>query len=67
MPPISTFLHNQGVAKEEMYRVFNMGIGYVFVVRPAFAKSIARILRRAGEQPMIIGRVKSGKGEVHLQ
>ena len=67
VPPIFGILQDRGVAEDEMYRVFNMGIGYVFVVRPAFADSIARILRRAGEQPIIIGKIKSGEGAVRLR
>jgi phosphoribosylformylglycinamidine cyclo-ligase len=66
-PPIFPFLQRQGVDRDEMFRVFNMGIGYVLVVRPAFAASISRILHRAGEQPVIIGRVKRGKRQVELR
>jgi len=41
-PEIFTFLQNTGpVEEQEMYRVFNMGIGYVLIVAEDFADSIA--------------------------
>jgi len=66
-PPIFTFLQRLGIARDEMFRVFNMGIGYVLAVRPAFANGLARVLRRAGEKPVIIGLVKRGNGQVELR
>ena len=50
-----------------MYRVFNMGIGYVLAVRPAFANGVRRLLRRAGEDSTVIGRVKRGRGVEELR
>jgi phosphoribosylformylglycinamidine cyclo-ligase len=66
-PPIFRFLQARGVRRPEMFRTFNMGIGYTLMVRPAFANSVCRRLRRAGETPVIIGKVKRGKGKVHLR
>ncbi len=65
-PPVMTFLQNRGVQREEMFRVFNMGIGYVFAVRPSFAASISRILVKCGERPVTIGRIRRGTGQVEL-
>ena len=66
-PPIFTFLREHGgVQKDEMYRVFNMGIGYVLIVRPAFADSVVRQLNAAGEDAFFIGEVISGNGKVVL-
>ncbi len=50
-----------------MYRVFNMGIGYVLAVRPAFADSITTHLIQSGEQAIVIGEVGKGTGKVHLK
>ena len=66
-PPIFSYLQRRGVARQEMFRVFNMGIGYVFAVRPAFANGACRVLRRAGEKPVVIGRVTRGTGKVELR
>ncbi|HEV55974.1 MAG TPA: phosphoribosylformylglycinamidine cyclo-ligase, partial [Phycisphaerales bacterium] len=51
----------------EMFRVFNMGIGYVLIVARDFADSIEDKLRRAGEQVWRIGKVTGGTGKVILK
>jgi phosphoribosylformylglycinamidine cyclo-ligase len=61
------FIQEQGrVEPGEMYRVFNMGIGYVIVVRPRDADNALDILRRAGARARPIGRIESGGREVVL-
>ncbi|MEE2681919.1 MAG: phosphoribosylformylglycinamidine cyclo-ligase [Planctomycetota bacterium] len=68
VPRLFTFLQEQGnVAEDEMFRVFNMGIGYVLIVRPTFAEAVMRKLRRFGEDPVKLGRIVPGKGEVKLK
>jgi len=65
---IFTFLQNTGpVEEDEMYRVFNMGIGFVLIVAEDFADSIARKLSRFGEQVYKIGRITTGTGRVILK
>ena len=68
VPPLFRFLQDKGnVAEDEMWRVFNMGIGYVMAVRPAFADSIAKQLEQRGEQVFRIGRLTKGRGRVKLK
>ena len=55
------------VEEEEMFRVFNMGIGYVLIVAEDFAESIAKKLTKYGELVYKIGRVTSGTGKVVLK
>ncbi|HMN41424.1 MAG TPA: phosphoribosylformylglycinamidine cyclo-ligase [Phycisphaerales bacterium] len=65
MPPLFAFLQKHGrVDTEEMYRVFNMGVGYTLIVRPAFAESVKERLEKLGETVYVIGKVVKGKGEV---
>ena len=65
---IFTFLQNAGpVEEEEMYRVFNMGVGFVLIVAEDFADSIAHKLSRYGEQVYAIGRITTGAGRVILK
>jgi phosphoribosylformylglycinamidine cyclo-ligase len=65
---IFEFLQNTGpVEEEEMYRVFNMGIGFVLIVAEDFADSIARKLTRYGERVYKIGRITTGTGRVVLK
>jgi phosphoribosylformylglycinamidine cyclo-ligase len=48
------------VSREEMYEVFNMGVGMVVFVRPTAVDRAMEILRKAGERPHLIGRVEAG-------
>ena len=65
---IFTFLQKEGpVEEEEMYKVFNMGIGYVFIVAEDFANSIMKKLKRYGEKVYKIGRITTGTGKVVLK
>jgi len=66
-PPLFKFLQNRGgVAQDEMYRVFNMGIGLVIVVRRSEYSSAMKILRLSGVHALKIGRIEKGKRKVHL-
>ncbi|HJN70979.1 MAG TPA: phosphoribosylformylglycinamidine cyclo-ligase [Phycisphaerales bacterium] len=68
IPAIFDFLQKHGnIDTEEMYRVFNMGIGYVLAVRPACADSIIAHLKQSGEDAIVIGKVTKGSGKVHLK
>lgn len=65
---IFTFLQEAGpVDEEEMFRVFNMGIGYVLIVAEDFADSISKMLTKSGEQVYRIGTITSGSGKVVLK
>ncbi len=66
IPPIFGLLEHLGVEEQEMYRVFNMGIGFVLAVRPKSADALVRRLNQSGEQAFVIGRVRRGRGRVEL-
>ena len=68
VPKVFSFLQSRGpVEEDEMYRVFNMGIGYVLIVAEDFARSMSETLTRHGEQVYQIGRIAAGSGKVVLQ
>ena len=68
VPPIFGFLQQNGpVDDDEMFRVFNMGIGYVLIVAPDFADSIMGHLAKLGETPYLIGKVKTGRRRVIIK
>ncbi len=46
-----------GVDKDEMYRTFNMGIGFVLVVDAADVDLTMQVLDQQGERPLVIGKV----------
>ena len=65
VPTIFKFLERQGkVDRDEMYRVFNMGIGFV-VILPKKALAKATNILKAQHQPYsVIGVIRKGKGVV---
>ncbi|HUV67300.1 MAG TPA: phosphoribosylformylglycinamidine cyclo-ligase [Sedimentisphaerales bacterium] len=68
VPKIFSFLQAKGpVEEEEMFRVFNMGIGFVLIVAEDFAEAMARKLTRSGEKVYKIGRITTGTGKVVLK
>jgi phosphoribosylformylglycinamidine cyclo-ligase len=61
-PPIFDWLQKTGgVATDEMYRVFNMGIGIALIVSPYYADSICRTLTQFGHESWIIGNVSASE------
>ena len=49
---------------EEMFRVFNMGVGMVAVVEAAAAEAIVESLSEFGETPWVLGQVEAGSAGV---
>jgi phosphoribosylformylglycinamidine cyclo-ligase len=67
IPPVFQFLQRRGkVSNEEMFKVFNMGVGYVVIVRPHFAESIKHQLEKMDEQVWRLGSITRGTGRVML-
>jgi phosphoribosylformylglycinamidine cyclo-ligase len=63
-PPVFQWLQQAGnVAEDEMFRVFNCGIGMVVIVAPGDAQRAAAALRAAGETVYEIGTVEQFAGE----
>ncbi len=61
VPPIFKLIAAKGpVDPIEMMRVFNMGIGFVMIVSPHFARAIMNRLRRMGERCWVLGKVRKG-------
>ncbi len=65
VPTIFKFIERQGkVDHDEMYRVFNMGIGFVVII-PKRALAKATNILKAQHQPYsVIGVIRKGKGVV---
>ncbi|MFQ3577603.1 MAG: phosphoribosylformylglycinamidine cyclo-ligase [Verrucomicrobiia bacterium] len=62
VPPLFELIGKAGdVPREEMFQVFNMGIGMVVIVPERNARELAKAIRAR-----LIGRVTSGSGQVHL-
>jgi phosphoribosylformylglycinamidine cyclo-ligase len=66
-PPIFRYLQRLGTTREEMYKVFNMGVGFVMIVKPFYVPGVMRTLKSAGERPFIAGRLERGKQRVRFR
>lgn len=67
VPPVFEFLQKRGhVEDEEMMRVFNMGVGYLMIVKPYFAEKVMDRLRKHGEDPFVLGKLTAGSGNVQF-
>ena len=70
-PPVFRFLQQSGkIPNEEMFRVFNMGIGFVIVCEndPAQVDQIKSIVRAAGYNAHVLGHVQDTQTRsVHLE
>lgn len=61
IPAVFNWIQGLGdIAIDEMYQVFNMGIGLVLVVRPAAVDAARRLISECGLQSHIIGEVDRG-------
>lgn len=65
-PAFKTLQELGGIATGEMFRTFNMGIGYVVVVPETAAGQAAAQLRRAGEEVVRLGDIVAGTPRVTL-
>jgi len=62
IPPVFEVIQKLGkIDDDEMYRVFNMGIGMVLIVSPFVANAVMRRLRKIGLAAYLIGEVTAGE------
>lgn len=61
LPDLFHYLQEQGeVDSEEMFRVFNMGIGMVLAVAPSGLAEVLALLRSVGQKSYLIGTIQAG-------
>ncbi|MBI3871619.1 MAG: phosphoribosylformylglycinamidine cyclo-ligase [candidate division Zixibacteria bacterium] len=66
-PPVFPFLQQAGgVDPEEMFKVFNMGIGFIIVVAEDNLTRTLGLLRECGEEGFVIGNLVAGSRLVRL-
>lgn len=67
IPPVFDELARAGsVAREEMFRVFNMGIGMIVILPPAVADTVIQSARLAGIDAWVAGEMRHGSGNVTI-
>ena len=67
-PPVFEVIRDEGdVDVAEMFRVFNMGVGFCAVVPQAAADDALSVLRSAGGEAQVIGAVTDGPRRVEVE
>ena len=67
VPSIFSYVQEKGgISRDEMFRVFNMGLGFLLIVSPSFTDGAIQLLEGAGEEVVLVGEVVSGNGQVEL-
>ncbi len=66
-PPIFELIASGGIDRDELFRVFNMGIGMVIAVRPENAARCKELLIEAGEKVYDLGVVVKGEKGVEFE
>jgi len=67
MLPVFRLIMKKGeVPKDELYQVFNMGIGMVAIVSADKADRILKFIHAQKHQAWLIGEVVKGKGEARV-
>jgi phosphoribosylformylglycinamidine cyclo-ligase len=60
IPPIFELVRSVGaISTQEMYGVFNMGVGMVLIVDPSWVDRVVGVLGEEGEDPLQIGTIVS--------
>jgi len=54
------------IDRDEMFHVFNMGIGFTLIVRPANVDGVRELLTRSGCENWIVGEIRTGARGVDL-
>jgi phosphoribosylformylglycinamidine cyclo-ligase len=63
VPPLFRLIQDRGkIAEAEMFRVFNMGIGFILIVAPEHAAETVAQLVSAGEKVFRLGEAVAGHG-----
>jgi phosphoribosylformylglycinamidine cyclo-ligase len=60
VPPIFGFLQQSGgISEDEMFHVFNNGIGFILVVEPGTTQEVLQFLSATGQKAFAIGEIVS--------
>ena len=66
-PPVFSLIQKIGdISDAEMFRVFNMGVGFVAVLHASDVERALRVLAAAGCRASVIGSVTERSGEVEI-
>jgi len=64
--PIFNLIQKEGIPERDMFNTFNMGLGLCIAVDGDQADSAVRLLRKMGEEALVVGEVKRGEKGVTI-
>jgi len=67
LPIFKMIEEKSGVPDEELYQVFNMGIGMVAIVAAEKAEAVLKFIRSQKHKAWLIGEVVKGQGEARVE
>ena len=67
LPIFKMIEEKSGVPDDELYQVFNMGIGMVTIVAAEKAAAVLKFIRSRKHKAWVIGEVVKGKGEARVE
>jgi phosphoribosylformylglycinamidine cyclo-ligase len=67
LPIFKIIAAKSGVPDDELYQVFNMGIGMVAIVSAEKANDVLKFIRAQKHKAWLIGEVVKGKGEARVE
>jgi phosphoribosylformylglycinamidine cyclo-ligase len=67
LQPVFESIYSLGVRLEEMYRVFNMGVGFTIITNPDNVQKALEIIEKYYPAQVIGEVVADGKGQVKLK
>jgi len=66
-PPLFTWLQHIGqIDQDEMFRVFNMGIGFVIIVNPEVVEEVQQLLSEFQLESWVMGNIAQGDGKASI-
>jgi len=66
--PLFEFIKELGkIEEEEMYEVFNMGIGLILIIEEDKANEVINMIKRNGFNCSVIGKIEEGNGNVFIE
>jgi len=67
LPIFRIIAEKSGVPDDELYQVFNMGIGMVTIVAAEKAEAVLKFIKSQKHKAWVIGEVVKGKGEARVE
>jgi phosphoribosylformylglycinamidine cyclo-ligase len=68
IPPVFNYIRRIGnISEEEMFHVFNMGIGMVLIISRRSLEKVKRAVSKKGDDIILLGEVAPGSGSVKIK